>query len=360
MWGASLPASSIIPPRAIIFGLSGPVLTGKERRFFAASEPLGFILFSRNVDHPSQVCSLVAALRDLVGRADAPILVDQEGGRVQRLLPPYWRKAPAAAVFEPLSTRKEGLAAMAARLNSRLLATELADLGIDVDCAPVADVPVEGAHDIIGDRAYSHDPKMAALLTRAACDGFLDGGVLPVIKHLPGHGRARADSHLELPVVTASVAELENTDFLPFRALADMPWGMTAHVVYTAFDSRYPATLSPRVVGDVIRRRIGFDGLLLTDDLSMKALSGDFSARTGQAFIAGCDVALHCNGDLAEMRAIVAAAPRLSDRAMERLARGAALRRQRLAAAAPEMDVSRTKAALDGWLRNWPQREWMP
>ena len=339
-----------MPPRAVILGLYGAVLTDHERRLFAAADPLGFILFGRNVEHPAQVRALVADLRVLVGRAAAPILIDQEGGRVQRLAPPHWRKAPPAAVFEPLS--KHGLAQQAARLNSRLLAVELAGLGITVNCAPVADVPVDGAHDIIGDRAYSRDPRQAAVLARAACEGFLAEGVLPVVKHIPGHGRARTDSHCNLPVVTASSAALAASDFIPFQALADMPWAMTAHVVYTAFDPALPATLSPTVVAEVIRGHIGFRGLLLTDDLSMHALSGDFGARARQAFAAGCDVALHCNGDLAEMSAIVAATPRLSEAAMMRLEQGERMRQQRKAA--PEMDVINAGATLDEWLRKEP------
>lgn len=342
-----MPASD--PPRAIIFGLSGTVLTDEERCFFTASEPLGFILFSRNIDHPIQVRKLVVELRSLVDRSEAPILIDQEGGRVQRLRPPYWRKAPPAAIFEPLSKRGNGFATTAVRLNSYLLATELIDLGIDVNCAPVADVPVEGAHDIIGNRAYSRNPEMVAVLARAACEGFLVGGVLPVVKHIPGHGRVCVDSHLELPVVTTSAAELERTDFVPFRTLADMPWGMTAHVVYIAFDSRYPATLSPKVVREVIRGRIGFNGLLLTDDLSMKALSGDVRARARQAFAAGCDVALYCNGVLDEMNVIATAVPRLSDQTVARLARGETLLQQQALIAA-----SSGTAILEAWLREEP------
>lgn len=333
------------PPKAVILGCSGTVLTDEERRFFSAGDPLGFILFSRNIADPQQVRALVAELRALVGRGEAPVLIDQEGGRVQRLGPPHWRKAPPAAVFAAATERGEARDVAAARLNARMLAQELLDLGIDVDCAPVLDVPVDGAHDIIGDRAFGRDPAVVARLGQAVCDGLLDGGVLPVIKHIPGHGRALADSHLDLPVVDVSAAELERTDFAPFRALAAAPWAMTAHVVYTAFDSTRPATLSPTVVREVIRGGIGFDGLLLTDDLSMKALSGDFGERTRQSFAAGCDVALHCNGNAAEMDAIVAATPPLSDAALERLARGDALRR----APAP---LDRTEAArtLDAWL----------
>ncbi|MBF0094686.1 MAG: beta-N-acetylhexosaminidase [Alphaproteobacteria bacterium] len=337
-------SKSETPPKAVIFGCSGPVLTEEEKRFFRDNNPLGFILFGRNVADPDQVRALVADLRGTVGRA-APVLIDQEGGRVQRLGPPHWRKAPPAAAFASVAARWREQGVAAARLNARLLAEELRDLGIDVDCAPVIDVPVEGAHDIIGDRALGHDPAMTALLGRAICDGLLDGGVLPVIKHIPGHGRALADSHLELPVVKTSAKELEETDFVPFRSLADEAWAMTAHVVYSSYDPIRPATLSPTVVRGVIRGAIGFKGLLLTDDLSMKALSGSFSDRTRQAFFAGCDVALHCNGDPAEMAAVAAATPPLSDRSLERLARGEARRRR-----PSSLNVAEAYRTLDDWL----------
>ncbi|MEO5374078.1 MAG: beta-N-acetylhexosaminidase [Alphaproteobacteria bacterium] len=333
------------PAKAVIFGCAGTTLTEDERRFFEITDPLGFILFARNVADPAQVRALVADLRATVGRADAPVLIDQEGGRVQRLSPPHWRKAPPAAVFAAAAAGNRDRGVAAARLNARLLAEELRTLGIDVDCAPVLDVPVAGAHDIIGDRAFGREPDLVALLGRAACDGFLDGGVLPVIKHIPGHGRALADSHLDLPVVDADAALLERMDFAPFRALAGAPWAMTAHVVYTAFDAERPATLSPTIIEGVIRGRIGFDGLLLTDDLSMKALSGDFGERTALAFAAGCDVALHCNGDPAEMAAIAAAAPPLSDAALDRLRRAEAQRRR------PEpLDTAEALRTLEEWL----------
>jgi beta-N-acetylhexosaminidase len=320
----SVPDSRV--PKAAIFGCAGKRLTDHERAFFAANNPFGFILFARNVETPDQVRALVEALRESVGRADAPVLIDQEGGRVQRLRPPHWRAAPAAGRIADLAERDGDAACEAVWLNARLIGGELAALGIDVDCAPVCDVPVAGSHDVIGDRAYGTDPGRVATLARAAALGLIDAGVLPVIKHIPGHGRAGADSHLELPVVDTPRAALETTDFVPFRALADMPWGMTAHVRYTALDPQRPATLSPTIIREVIRGAIGFDGLLLTDDLSMKALGGSFAERTTLALEAGCDVALHCNGDMGEMEGVAAAAPPLSDAARTRIARAAALR----------------------------------
>ena len=324
----SVPESRI--PKAAIFGCAGKSLSAQERAFFAASNPFGFILFARNVEAPDQVRTLVRALRDSVGRDDAPVLIDQEGGRVARLKPPHWRAAPAAAKIAALADEDIDAGCEAAWLNARLIGGELAALGIDVDCAPVCDVPVAGSHDVIGDRAYGTDPGRVATIARAAALGFLDAGVLPVIKHIPGHGRAHADSHLELPVVDTPRAELETTDFMPFRALADMPWGMTAHVRFTALDRERPATLSPTIIRDIIRGQIGFDGVLLTDDLSMKALGGSFADRTRMALDAGCDIALHCNGDMAEMEGVAFAAPPLSEAARKRIARANGFRRSTL------------------------------
>lgn len=289
--------------RAVIFGCAGPELAGAERAFFADADPVGFILFERNCQTPDQVRALCAALRDSIGRAEAPILIDQEGGRVRRLKPPHWRDAPAARAFAALARRDLESADVAVTLNAQLIAVELAALGIDVDCAPVVDLPQADADPIIGDRAFGTDPEIVARLARAMCDGLLSGGVLSVIKHIPGHGRARADSHKELPRVETPLAELRAHDFKPFRDLADMPIAMTAHVVYEAIDPELPATLSPAAIG-LIRRDIGFDGLLVSDDLSMKALSGGFRDRAARALAAGCDVVLHCNADMSEMRAV--------------------------------------------------------
>ncbi len=319
--------SAARPPRAVIFGCAGLTLEDEERRLFAACNPLGLILFARNVQSPAQVAGLVGAFRESVGRADAPVLIDQEGGRVARLGPPHWRAPPAARCFGTLAARDRAVAAEAAVLNSRLIAAELAPLGIDVDCLPVLDVPAPGAHDIIGDRAYGRDAGIVAFLGRAACRGLLAGGVLPVIKHVPGHGRAVADSHLALPVVDADTATLEAVDFAPFRALRDMPLAMTAHIVYRAVDAALPATLSGRVIGDVIRGAIDYDGLLMTDDIGMAALSGAPRDRAAAALEAGCDVVLHCNGDLAEMRDVAAVVGPLSDAAAVRAARAQSARR---------------------------------
>jgi beta-N-acetylhexosaminidase len=310
-------------PAAVIFGCTGPTLAAAERDFFRSADPLGFILFQRNCETPAQVRRLVADLRDSVGRAGAPVLIDQEGGRVARLKPPHWPAYPAAAAFAGLGGDR---AREAAWTGARLIADDLAALGITVDCVPVLDIPVDGADRVIGDRAYGATAGVVATLGRAAAEGLLAGGVLPVIKHMPGHGRALVDSHHALPRVTAPRAELESTDFASFRALADLPWGMTAHVVYAAIDPDRPATLSPQVIGEVIRASIGFDGLLLTDDLSMQALGGSFAARARASLDAGCDIVLHCNGEPGEMTEIAGVVPPLTAKARERLARGEAMR----------------------------------
>ena len=289
-----------------------------ERRFFADAQPWGFILFARNVSDHQQVRRLVANLRESLGDAHAPVLIDQEGGRVMRLRPPEWKSRPAAARFGELKERSLETAREAAYLNARLMACDLADLGITVNCTPVLDVPVAGAHDVIGDRAFGRDPLTVIELGRAVIEGMLDGGVLPVMKHAPGHGRALADSHKALPRVSASVEELSATDFVTFRSLNHCPMAMTAHVVYEAIDAQRPATTSPKVVRDVIRGEIGFDGVLLSDDLSMEALSGPLSARTKSALFAGCDFALHCNGVMEEMRQVAQEAKPLDDVVLKR------------------------------------------
>jgi beta-N-acetylhexosaminidase len=304
-----------VNPGACILGCAGPALTAAESAFFAEVRPWGFILFARNIQTPDQVRALTAALRETVGRDDAPILVDQEGGRVQRLKPPHWSAYPPARAYGGLAP---GRRREIARLGGRLIAHDLAPLGINVDCAPVLDVPAPDGHDIIGDRAYGDMPGQAAELGRAFAEGLMAGGVLPVIKHAPGHGRARADSHLELPVVEADRAELEARDFAPFKALSDMPMAMTAHVIYAAVDPARPATTSPTIIRDVVRDAIGFDGLLMSDDLSMQALSGGFQARAQAALAAGCDVVLHCNGDMAEMEAVATGSGALVGTALRR------------------------------------------
>jgi len=298
-------------PTAAIYGCSGLELTAEETAFFQQQNPLGFILFARNCDNPVQVARLVEQLKATVSHREALILIDQEGGRVARLRPPHWREYPAARTLANLADKNVQHAGEALYLNSRLIAEELTYLGINVDCLPLADVPVEGSHSIIGDRAYGTDPQRVATLAREAAQGLMDSGVLPVLKHIPGHGRAMVDSHLDLPEVHTALDELRRTDFAPFCELADLPLGMTAHVLYTAIDAKRVATLSPDVIA-LIREEIGFDGLLMTDDLSMKALKGDFAQLTRDALAAGCDVILHCNGDMHEMQAIASAISELS------------------------------------------------
>jgi beta-N-acetylhexosaminidase len=302
--------------RAFICGLKGLSLDAEERAFLRDAAPWGVILFRRNVDTREQVARLTGELRDALGR-HAPVLVDQEGGRVQRLNTPNWRAYPSAACFEAAGADDER-AARLAWLGARLMAHDLRETGIDVDCLPVLDVPAHGSHAIISDRAYSRDPARAARLGRAAAEGLMAGGVAPVMKHIPGHGRAKADSHMELPVVDAPRSALEAVDFPPFKANADLPMAMSAHVVYTAIDPAAPATQSRTVVSEIMRGLIGFDGLLMTDDLSMKALTGSFRERAERAIAAGCDMVLHCNGDLAEAEPVAEGAPELAGKALER------------------------------------------
>ena len=299
-------------PRAFITGLSGTAITADERALLRATTPWGLILFKRNVGTPAQVKALIDEFREIVGRPEAPVLVDQEGGRVQRLGPPQWPAYPPGAAYGRLYERDPALGVAAAKLGGRLIAADLAALGITVDCLPVADVPVSGSDAVIGDRAYGNTPAKVAALAGAAAAGLMEGGVLPVLKHLPGHGRATADSHLRLPVVGTERATLESTDFAAFQPLRGLAMGMTAHVVFTSLDRELPATTSPTIISQVIRGFIGFDGLLMSDDLSMGALSGSLTDRTRAALAAGCDVGLHCNGNLAEMQAVAGAAPELT------------------------------------------------
>ena len=328
---------------AAILGCSGPLLTAEERTFFRRVKPWGFILFKRNVETPAQVKALVDALRDTVGRADAPVLIDQEGGRVQRLGPPHWGRYPPGAAFGELSGNDPLVRREITRLGARLMAHDLAALGINVDCVPVLDVPDPAGHEIIGDRAYGRTPEEVALLGRAAAEGLIAGGVLPVIKHIPGHGRAMSDSHLELPVVDARYEDLDARDFAPFRVLSDMPMAMTAHVIYASIDKRRPATTSKKVMRKVVRGAIGFSGLVMSDDLSMKALSGDFAERARMSRAAGCDVVLHCNGDMAEMKAVVEGAGALKGLAAARAKAALA----RLARTPEPFDAAEGRARLD-------------
>jgi beta-N-acetylhexosaminidase len=304
--------------RAFISGCSGPSLTPDEIAFFREADPWGLILFRRNIGAPEEVLRLTSAFRDAVGRADAPVLVDQEGGRVQRLAPPHWQAYPSARRLGGLHANDPLVRREVVRLNARLIAHDLRRVGITVDCLPVLDVPVPGAHDVIGDRAFAREAETIGVLGRAAAEGLLAGCVLPVMKHIPGHGRAGVDSHLDLPVVTASLAELEEQDYVPFRLLADLPAAMTAHVVYTAIDPDAPGTTSRTVLRKVVRGRIGFDGLLMSDDLSMKALRGTLGERASAALKAGCDLALHCSGVMAEMVEVAGVAPVLKGRGLAR------------------------------------------
>lgn len=321
--------ASVSLPRAAIFGCAGLQLSAGERDFFHATQPYGFILFARNIDSPTQVRALVADLRATVGGRNAPVLIDQEGGRVQRLGPPHWRDIAPARRFGAIYAHDKRAGEEAVEVNARLIAAELMELGINADCLPVLDVPVAGAHDIIGDRAFAEDPDAVTLLGAAVCRALRQGGVIPIIKHIPGHGRARSDSHLELPVVDAPLSELRNWDFAPFRAVSErlnggaLCWAMTAHVVYKALDAKRPATVSPVVIETIIRGEIGFRGPLISDDLSMKALSGGMRERTESALAAGCDLVLHCNGKMDEMQEIAAVCPALSDAADARLTKTA-------------------------------------
>jgi beta-N-acetylhexosaminidase len=336
-------------PAPVILGCAGPALLAEERTFFAELDPLGFILFARNCLDPAQTRALVASLRDTVGRADAPILIDQEGGRVSRLKAPHWRHPPPAARFAALYDRDKAIALQAINLNARLIAADLTALGIDVDCAPVLDLPAPGSHEIIGDRALGLTPEPVAALGRAFCEGLLAGGVLPVLKHLPGHGRARVDSHLELPVIEASAADLQAHDFAPFRALKDMPWAMTAHVLCPAFDKQQPASTSKTIIAKVIRGLIGFDGVLISDDVGMEALAGSFRERTKGVLAAGCDLALHCSGKMDEMRQVadgLAAMTPAADKRVRR-ARGMLRRATKSPSLKGEAGKARREAAFD-------------
>ena len=306
-----------MPARAFITGLAGLTLSANERAFLREARPWGLKIFKRNVSTPEQVTELVGSFHETVGRS-APVLVDQEGGRVQRLGPPHWPAYPPGARYGALYDRDRAAGLAAARLAGHLLAADLRPLGIDVDCLPLADVPVPGSDNIIGDRAYGETPDKVAAVARAIAEGLLTGGVLPVVKHLPGHGRARVDSHHRLPVVDTDRATLESTDFAAFKPLADLPLGMTAHVVFSAIDPVAPATTSVTMVREVIRGFIGFRGLLMSDDISMGALSGSVAERGRAALAAGCDIVLHCNGDFTEMQEVAGSVPELAGEPLKR------------------------------------------
>ena len=309
--------------QAAIYGLSGPQLTENERDFFRDADPAGYILFKRNCCNKEQLRELNEELRSLSGRPDLPILIDQEGGRVARMQPPEWPAFPRAEAFAALYDLAPSSAIEATRVNARAIALTLRAAGINVNCLPVLDVRQPGATEIVGDRSLGGEPMQVAALGRAVLEGMASAGVVGVIKHLPGHGRALVDSHKELPVVTASDEELA-LDLEPFERLRAAPMGMMAHVVYTAWDTELPASQSPTVIGSIVRERIGFDGFLMSDDLGMHALSGDFGERAAKTVAAGCDVALHCSGDMAEMESIAAVIPDLSADGEARLARAMA------------------------------------
>ncbi|MEM6739627.1 MAG: glycoside hydrolase family 3 N-terminal domain-containing protein [Pseudomonadota bacterium] len=328
------------------FGCAGPTLTADERALLAEAQPWGFILFARNVDTPRQLMALTSDLREAVGR-EAPILIDQEGGRVQRMGPPHWRQW-RPPLDQMRLTPDPGIAARAMRLRYRLIAEELRAVGIDVNCAPLADIARPVTHPILRNRLYGGDHVAVVGAARAVAQGLIDGGVLPVLKHIPGHGRATLDSHLELPRVDAPRAALDAEDFAAFRALADLPLGMSAHIVFEDIDPEAAATVSPTMIA-LIREEIGFDGLLMTDDISMQALSGDVVSRAFAALEAGCDIVLHCNGDLAEMEALARRLPPLSAEACRRTERALG---QRIAVPAPAsaVDIAALEAELEGLL----------
>ena len=328
--------------RAFITGVSGPELSAAERDFIRAECPWGFILFKRNIETPAQVTRLINELREEIGQPDAPVLIDQEGGRVQRLGPPNWPIYPAGAVFGRLYDIDPAAGLAAARLSARLIAADLDEVGVSVDCLPLADVPVSGANAVIGERAYGTEPAKVAAIARAVTEGLEEGGVLPVLKHIPGHGRATADTHFSLPLVDTSREELEQSDFAPFRALADLPMAMTAHVVFSALDPAQPATTSATIIDEVIRGSIGFQGLLMSDDVSMNALAGSISDRTRALLAAGCDMVLHCNGKLEEMHEVARVTPELSGKALARAGRALLSRK------APQpFDRVKARAELD-------------
>ncbi|MEA2881902.1 MAG: beta-N-acetylhexosaminidase [Bradyrhizobium sp.] len=331
-----------MPARAFIMGISGPNLTAEERDFIRVERPWGFILFKRNIEEPAQVATLVEELRRASDAPDAPVLIDQEGGRVQRFGPPHWPVYPAGAVFGRLYDIDPEFGLKAARLSARLIAADLIDLGVTVDCLPLADVPVAGADAVIGARAYGTEPGKVAAIARAVTDGLEQGGVLPVLKHIPGHGRATADTHFELPVVGTPREELERTDFAAFRPLAGLPMAMTAHVVFSALDSAQPATTSATIIEQVIRGHIGFQGLLMSDDVSMNALAGSIGDRSRAIIAAGCDMVLHCNGKMDEMRNVAREVPELSGKARQRAEAALASRK-----APTPFDRAAARAELD-------------
>ncbi len=312
-------------PLAAIFGCASTSLNAKEKAFFRDADPLGFILFSRNIQRPDQVRNLVEELRQCSGRGDAPILIDQEGGRVQRLGPPQWRDIPSPGVLASLHDKNNAAGLEAVRLNARLIAATLCDLTIDVNCLPCLDVPQSDSHEFLRGRTSGNSAEQSILLGQATCDGLLAGGIMPVIKHIPGHGRATSDSHHSLPRISASHEDLRAVDFAPFKALRLAGWAMTAHVIYESIDEERPASASSIVTQQVIREQIGFDGFLVSDDICMQALNGTMSERFNDCLDAGSDAVLHCNGNLAEMNQIATTGRLLDSRALKRYKRGQAM-----------------------------------
>lgn len=328
--------------KAFITGLAGTQLSSAERDFIRAERPWGFILFRRNIDTPAQVAALTNEIRDAIGEVEVPILVDQEGGRVQRFRPPNWPLYPAGAAFGQLYDIDPALGLRAARLSAQLIADDLTKVGVTVDCLPLADVPVPGADDVIGDRAYGNEPKKVAAIARAVTEGLELGGILPILKHIPGHGRATADSHLALPVVNTPKNELESIDFAAFEPLANLPMAMTAHVVFSAYDAAHPATTSATMIEQVIRGLIGFQGLLMSDDVGMNALAGSIAERSKALLAAGCDMVLACSGEPEEMHQVARETPELSGKALAR-AKAALASRQ----APKPFDRDAARAELD-------------
>ena len=336
-------AADLSKCRAVIFGCEGTKLSAAEKKFFKAEQPFGFILFARNVENPKQLKSLVKSLRTAVGRPDAPVLIDQEGGRVQRLRAPDWFEAKPFGFFGELYESEPDRAIEALRLTTRLIAADLQAAGITVNCTPCLALKLPDTLEAIGDRAFAEDPQIVARLGAVVVEEMLTAGIIPVLKHMPGHGRATVDSHHELPHVAVSRQELQKTDFAPFKALSLLPWGMTSHIVFDDIDPELPATQSKIVVDAVIRGIIGFDGLLLTDDLNMKALSGDLANRAEAALAAGVDIVLHCSGALDEMKEVAAVCPSLSEKAVSRIDLG-----NRVFDHKPEkIDIKGDKARLD-------------
>lgn len=333
---------------SIVFGIKGKTLTADEEALFRDANPAGYILFSRNLETPSQVKKLTERLRELTENNEVLIMIDQEGGRVQRLRPPHWREYPPMSVFGERAEENIDEAVACVYLNYRLISLDLRALGINVNCAPVLDLPVKGSHRIIGDRAFSNNPQTAAKLGHAACDGLLAGGVLPVIKHIPGHGRATADSHVELPRIDTPLHKLREKDFIPFKALCDMPAAMTAHIVYTEIDAGAPCSASSTVIKETIRTEIGFKGLLFSDDVCMRALKGPVNARVASVLGAGCDIALHCDGNYRDMVAIAKSCPQITRAAIKRLNTA-----KRLIRDSDKFDAQAAKDRISAFLGNY-------